>query len=147
MYAILKPAAYLFLSIPDKRYTFDIVRQETSFVTLLRNFQEQAKKPSVYEIFDALYYYRSVKAVDVWEDDYKDKLEKKRFSVARALELAKEYAQKPYFDVHCHVFTSTSFEETLNMLIETHLVKFDIVEIIEPINMSNEFNVVLKRSE
>ena len=141
---IVKPNGYLFLSIPDKRYTFDIVRQETSFVTLLKNFEEKAKKPGLPEIFDALYYYRPVKAVDVWQDNYQDKIEMKRFSVSRALELAREYAQKSYFDIHCHVFTVHSFEECMKMLIETQLVKFTIVEIIEPVYMGNEFNVILK---
>ena len=43
---LLSPNGALFLCVPDRRYTFDVLRPQTTFVDLLRCHRENLEKPS-----------------------------------------------------------------------------------------------------
>lgn len=147
IYEILAPGGIFFLSIPDKRYTFDIVRPTSDFIDLLRNYREQVKKPNFYHILQHFYYHKPIKAADVWKNDYKEKIKQMRFDTKTAVAIAEKHAAEPYADVHCHVFTSDSFREICETLISLEYLSFEIVEITQPVEMSNEFYAIFLKSD
>ena len=146
IYTLLKPGGYLFLSVPDKRYTFDIVRKNTDFIDLLRNYREEVKKPDFYHILQHFYYHKNVGTAEVWNNQHQDKLKVMRFDVKKALEIADAFAAEPYADVHCHVFTSDSFQTTYRILIELELIPLTLETVTQTTKMSNEFYAVFRRA-
>ena len=144
MEKLLLPNGKVFLSVPDKRYTFDIVRRCTVLSDLLFNFEHKKKKPSFYDIFDHLYYHKAIKAKDVWDGNYKSIIEKNRFSsVQQAYTEAEKLSTLEYADVHVHVYTKDSFVELITLLRDLNLINFtlDFVDEVEP--QYNEFHVIL----
>jgi SAM-dependent methyltransferase len=144
LHAVSAPKGCVFLSIPDKRYTFDIMRRNTTFIDLLRNYDERVQKPTVYQILEHFYYHKSVSATEVWEGTHHDKLDVLRFSVGEALEVARKHAAASYADVHCHVFTSESFRGVISPLMELGMVPFEIEMMGSTVPMTNEFHVLLR---
>lgn len=145
IHKILKTDGLLFLSIPDKRYTFDISRKETIASDVLRNYFEELKKPSFYHIFDHFYYHKKVSAKDVWLGNYENKLKINRFSPKDALNLAKKMSKEHYADVHCSVFTNESFIQLYDLLFDLEMVDFALLETGDVEYMSNEFHVMLRK--
>jgi SAM-dependent methyltransferase len=63
----LRPGGILFLVIPDKGYTFDIPRRESTFTEALVAHRSALKHPSFAQVFDYFYYSApGVIAHDVW---------------------------------------------------------------------------------
>ena len=145
IYIILDTHGILFLSVPDKRYTFDIVRRETTFIDLLKNYNENIKKPDFYHILEHFYYHKSITTQDAWTNSYGDKIKKLRFDAQTAVELAEKHVKEPYADVHCHVWTSNSFKESFNILVELKKTLFKLELITQPLKMNNEFYVILRK--
>ena len=139
---ILTKDGRLFLSIPDKRYTFDIARRETNFIDLMRMDRNKVEKPDFYQILDHLYFHKKVNAKEAWAGGIDDKLKTMRFSPQAAVEAATKAANSSYASVHCHVFTRDSFEETYNILVELGLVTLKLDAISSPAKGSNEFYAV-----
>lgn len=143
--SVMAPGGHLFLSIPDKRYTFDIARRNTNFIDLLRNYEEEIKKPHVYQILEHFYFHKTVSAADAWTGKHKEKLSQMRYSTEEALRVARHHAGATYADVHCHVFTSDSFLDVIRPLIDLGKVPFHLVSSGETAKMTNEFHVVFRR--
>ncbi len=145
IYNILSSGGYLFLSVPDKRYTFDIARRNTTIIDLLRNNEEQVVRPSFYNILEHFYYHKSVSSKDAWNNNYKEKINTKRFSLNKAIDVARKHSMENYADVHCHVYTSSSFFELIDELDEINKINLNLIDIDEPSFMTNEFHVVLRK--
>jgi SAM-dependent methyltransferase len=54
--SILKPDGSIFLVVPDKRYTFDVFRQQSSLASIIDTHMENRKTPSLGAIVDFLFY-------------------------------------------------------------------------------------------
>jgi predicted SAM-dependent methyltransferase len=137
----LKPGGVLALSIPDKRYTFDYLRENSSLTDLVGAFLEKPIKPTARMIFDA-----KAHAVTrngkiswyTWDKEVQLNEIKPVETIESAYNFAKESAStSDYVDVHCWVFTNDSFLDLMSELIALDLIPFDILEISEP--DGNEF--------
>lgn len=135
----------IFLSIPDKNYTFDILRKETTFVDLFRCYKEKLEKPTFYQILDAIYYKRSIRCEDVWSGDFEQNLSDKTFTLCDAIKVA-EGRSKLYTSIHCHVFSWDSFSQLWGDLVASGLINLTIIKIGKVLPNSNEFHVLLKKS-
>ncbi len=51
---ILKPGGSLVMSVPDKRFTFDLERKLTKWDLLLKRYQKEVKKPEL-ENYEEIY--------------------------------------------------------------------------------------------
>jgi SAM-dependent methyltransferase len=146
LYAITAPEGHLFLSIPDKRYTFDIARPLTTFVDILRCYDERVTKPTYYHILEHLYFHKAINAKEAWDNDMGDKLAKQRFTPKEAVAHARKHADAPYADVHCHVFTRDSFAEMMSVLLELEYVQYQLQELSDTKYLSNEFHALLAKN-
>ena len=138
---VLKTGGVLALSIPDKRYTFDYLRENSSLTDMLGSFLEKPVKPTGRMIFDA-----KAHAITrngeiswyTWDKEVQLNEIKPVETIESAFNFAKDSASNSeYVDVHCWVFTNESFEKLINELIALNLIPFEILEISEP--DGNEF--------
>lgn len=102
----------LFLTIPDRRYTFDFLRPVSTVSQLVRAWAEDLTQPSPWQYLDALWYHRPIRAEHLWSNDF-ERLERRRYSMATALAKAQE-AKDRYVDTHCHVFSADTFRSLAN---------------------------------
>jgi SAM-dependent methyltransferase len=144
--ALTEPGGALFLSVPDRRYTFDYLRPESTLVDLLRAHDEGLERADYYQVLSSLLYHRRIRAPEAWAGEIDDALAKRRFEVPEAMERARRMSRE-YSGVHCHIFTRDSFERTATELSESGLVGW-VLEAIDSVEKgSNEFHALLRLPE
>jgi hypothetical protein len=109
--SVLKDSGQIRLVIPDKRYTFDFLRQETEFHDLADAYLRKTRIPLPRCIIDHLCHMRD--GVDVavaWRGAIDPASLKPVYTYPMAEAIALEVlAEGSYHDVHCWVFTPISF--------------------------------------
>ncbi len=142
--AVTGPNGHLFMALPDRRYTFDILRRDSTLSDWIRWREDDLEKASADQLFDAIYYHRAITHMDVWRGNMNAKLEIKRFPADEAWRRAQVHAAEPAPDVHCSVFSSVSFRELWCNVEELGIPwRWDQFEDVVP--GSNEFFVLLAR--
>jgi hypothetical protein len=134
----------LFLSVPDRRYTFDYLRPESTLPDLLRAHDLRLEVADYYQVLSSVLYHRPVRAADAWSGRLREKLGQARFSVPEAMRRAREMSSD-YSGVHCHVFTRASFERLFDELAESGLISWRISAVDDVARDSNEFHVLLRK--
>jgi hypothetical protein len=112
IHAVLRPGGVLNLSLPDRRYTSDVSRQESTIAELVEADLLAYEHPSPRQIFAHTYESRSVDAAAVWEGT--DASQAPRVFADSALPLAHTRAaealvSQQHTACHCWVFTPLSF--------------------------------------
>jgi predicted SAM-dependent methyltransferase len=149
MSKVLNEGGLVFLAVPHKEYTFDKIRYLTSLAQVIRNYHEDLNSPSVYQVFDHIYFRRPITVgSQVWNDDFQHLLEKKEFnSAGEAFQVAQSLiTQKGYVDAHCNVFSLTSFTEILTELKSSGYIELEILGFEDVQNPYNEFLIILRNS-
>lgn len=145
--SLLKKDGFLFLSVPHKEYTFDKIRNLTSLAQIIRNYDEDLNAPTIYQVFEHLYFYRPISAADVWKEDFQELINQKRFTTAfEALELARsEVSRKGYVDVHCNIFDFQSFRNICNELYSSKYIDLKLVDSKDIEKPDNEFFTIFQK--
>jgi hypothetical protein len=140
---LVEGKGWAFLAIPDKRYTFDVIRPLTTLADLVECAHRELALPSVGQIFAHLYMHRKVSTQDLWDGKALD-LTRPRMDVAKAVRTALNMVGS-YHSVHCHVFTSESFATLIDELYQANLGDWVLHACQEPPNGANEFLVALRK--
>jgi len=116
--SVLKSGGVLSLAVPDKRYTFDYLRQLSTIEQFMEAYFLKYKKASPRMVFD---YYNNVVTLDgktsISNRDVTPKIITRIYTYRDALKNAKEsVASDKFFDTHNWVFTRESFLEIVNTL-------------------------------
>lgn len=144
---LLHDSGWLFLAVPDKRYTFDILRPETTLSHILNDHFRSVRSPELEHVFEHIFFKRDVSAREMWEGTCHEKLARPRYSIQEAFDLAARMVRDDgYVDVHCHVFTSQSFRDILSGAIDLGLTALRIDSYQEATFPYNEFLITLKSS-
>ncbi len=146
--SILKPNGILALAIPDKRFTFDITRQDSRPADIIGAYVDKHTRASSAGMYDfAIEYRQKINAQEVVDNKYRDFSKKpKRYTPKEAWDMTlKNAAEKEYVDSHCHVFTPYSFFEIVKALIEHDLFDFEVADFHDTANHEIEFVVSLKK--
>jgi SAM-dependent methyltransferase len=133
---------YLFLAIPDKRYTFDYLRRTTDVVDLLEHHALRRTEPDRYAQLRGIYYYRPIREDTVWSGGLEQAIRSRRFSLREAAERVRAQVE-PATDIHSHVFTYQSFVGIWRELEGAGLVPFRLLEAEDVAEGENEFRVLL----
>ena len=141
--AIVPSPGYLFLSVPDRRYTFDYFRSETDAVEMVRAHEEGLAMPSQYQIARALYYTVNVDRKAIWAGNAPPR-PAARMSFSEALTRSKALAQT-YNDVHCWIFTQDGFRRAVDDLSGAGLIDWKLTDFEPVARDQNEFHVMLRR--
>jgi SAM-dependent methyltransferase len=147
IHKILKPGGLLYLVVPDKRFTFDICRPETTFGALLEAFLSNQNKPSVAPVYDHFSYAAKVDAFHIWSglNDY-SKI-KSLTPASLAWEAANSVGEtEEYFDVHVSIFTPFSFFEIIKSAITHGLFSFEVENFEDTAIGQLDFSVALTKS-
>ena len=137
----IKPGGVLALSVPDKRFTFDYKRENSSLADIVGSFLEKPLKPTPRMIFDAKSQAVTRNGEISWYT-WDKKVQQNEIKQVETTESAFDFAREAsltsdYVDVHCWVFTNDSFKELVKELISLNLIPFEILEVSEP--DGNEF--------
>jgi hypothetical protein len=134
--------AGLFLSAPDRRFTFDYFKPVTDAVDWLRAYDERLSKPSYYQILRHLYYHADLRQEAAWAGRVPS-THLHRLAMSAAMDQASTLALD-YTDVHCSIFTFDSFQTLISDLEDTDLIPWRIEYIEDVKEGENEFRVLLK---
>jgi len=143
--AILQPEGQIRLVIPDKRFTFDLMRQESRLSDILAAYVAKARIPQTQAIIDhILNVRRDVHAGELWNG--MKSLGSQAHTLADAISTAQDaIANGTYHDVHCWVFTPTSFARICGQLAESGLLQMACVNFFDTARNELEFQVHLQR--
>ena len=146
LFEIIRPGGFIFLVVPDKRFTFDYQRPVTTFGDLLESFLTQKNAPSIADVFD---HYSSAVMIDggkVWSGLLGSTDLIPLTSNEKALEYAKEvYSDNTYHDVHVSIFTPVSFFSIIERLIHAELLYPEVIKFKDTNINDIEFFVCLKK--
>ena len=130
--AVLHPGGRLNFAVPEKTQTFDFRRTETTPAQLLADYEARLKIPSFAQIFDHIIYAAPLGSNDPPHPSIN------AYTVARH-----NVANRIYTDVHCHVWTVTSWNECWRVIDDLGLLPLKMEAVFEPLPGTNEFIVSL----
>jgi SAM-dependent methyltransferase len=143
---ILRPGGILSLVVPDRRYTFDILRRTSGVAEAVDAYVNRLRKPNPRQIFDHFSNFTKVDAQAVWSGKIDPKALRPQEPPASVLALAKEARQNGrYIDVHCWVFTPESFLELLADIATLGLLDFEVAHFFATAPGTLEFHASLRR--
>lgn len=145
LYSALNASGQVRLAIPDKRFTFDLLRRETELSDVLASYVVSARIPQPHAILD---YYLNATPIDhlaAWRGEIDKNTVQRPNTFAPAMKLAREAAETGvYHDAHCWVFTPRSFATLLEQLGKLGLVSFVCERFFDTEKDSIEFFVSLR---
>jgi hypothetical protein len=149
MQAVLKPRGQLRLVLPDKRVSFDYLREETRVVDLLDAYVNRARKPRTRQLLDcALYVVRGMDSLKAYTGELKPTDIVRAHTCESALAIARDALQNDkYVDVHCWVFTPRSFADLIKNLVDYNLVSLKCTGFADSEFDAFEFCVFLQPSD
>ncbi len=141
---ILAPDGRLILAIPDRRYSFDLLRRETTLTDLIDAHLRGAKRPTPGQVFDVN---ANAVAHDHMAAWFTPPVVPPPHYASRgwALTQARAAQAGTYIDGHCSVFTARSLLELLDGLLELDLVRFRLERFHVAAVGSAEMSLVLRR--
>ena len=141
----LNENGFLYLVIPDKRFTFDAFRSVTSIQEIREAAQDSRRKPGWRSIID---HFVNVRQIDTWQtwDNYESINEAEpHHNLADLKNALDEFEKGKYIDIHATVFTPWSFFEFMRIAQDEFQVNFKIVDFLTTQDHDLEFYVVLQK--
>jgi SAM-dependent methyltransferase len=124
---VLKPGGLVKLAVPDKEHTFDWRRADTTIAQLVSNNIRKLSKPCTRQIVDHLAFASS---------DRNNPPIRLRYAIEAA---QKALLSNEYRDVHCQVFSQSSFRELFLHLRAAKLIELELREFYPTRPGANEF--------
>jgi predicted SAM-dependent methyltransferase len=145
MHDILRIGGSLVLVVPDKRFTFDVYRRTSAIEEIRAAYAERRRRPGLRCIMD---HFANVVQADTWAlwDNYEVVEKLPFYHDPGYLALgADHFAEGRYVDVHCWVFTSWSFLDTVGQIVADTGLGFDLQYFQTTLPRDLEFYVRLVR--
>ncbi len=144
--SVLKSGAIACFAVPDRHYTFDYLRPETTIADLVESHLRKLRKPSTKHIFDHFANFAEVDVMDAWSKDFQaDKLQRKN-TKERIYGVCKDAIENDkYIDSHCSVFSFDSFFKLLSGMSELGLLDFKVKKVFPTKRGMFEFFVQLEK--
>ena len=142
---VLRPGGQLRLIVPDRRFTFDRLRQETRLSDILFARLAGTRTPLAPMILDHYLEVVRVDAPAVWRGDIDDAALPRLHDLRDALATAEDATRNgTYHDVHCWVFTPASFASLMARAVEMALIDLECVEFQDTQPGQLDFYVALR---
>jgi SAM-dependent methyltransferase len=143
--AVLRPDGRLILAIPDRRYSYDVLRRETNLSDLIDAHFQGTRRPTPGQVFDCKANVVEFDHTQAWAASRATQPPSHFATRAYALAKALESRDGAYIDCHCSVFTDRSLLELLDGLLKLHLLPYRLERFhVAPVG-SNEMSLVLLR--
>ena len=146
MRTVLCDRGTLVLVVPDKRFTFDVMRREVAFEEVKSAYEEKRKRPGLRCICDHLSNVVQASTWHLW-NDYRGLDKLPFYDPPNNLKVAfQNYEAGKYIDVHCWVFTPWSFLELLGDIEVSFGLGFELQYFLTTQSHDLEFYVQLRRT-
>jgi SAM-dependent methyltransferase len=115
---VLKPGGVLGLAVPDRRFTFDILRPVSTLGEVVEAHLLGYRRPSIRQVFDSYALTRPNGVGEAWATDQTAVLKPVPSKLLSTFETVKAMvADGRYVDSHCWVFTPASFLDTVEAML------------------------------
>lgn len=139
----LNPGGILFLVVPDKRYTFDFFRPESTLGKILEDHFLGKTRPGPAEVFDTHFYTRSPDLAAMWDDPQGVSFDEQE--IGNVFDLLRQ-ARNEYINVHCNVFSQRSFSVIVKALCREQVIPFSVEEIGTVDDYNIDFHCVMRKT-
>ncbi|WP_298704501.1 bifunctional 2-polyprenyl-6-hydroxyphenol methylase/3-demethylubiquinol 3-O-methyltransferase UbiG [uncultured Variovorax sp.] len=144
LFGWLKPGGVVILALPDKRYTFDCLREHSTIGELLEAHVEKRERPSFASIYDGFSKATRNDVCALWEGADPAKFEY-QFPRDVSFRMARDaHINGTYRDCHCWVFTAHGFRALLDEARDLGVIDFDWVRATDPETYTVEFYVTIR---
>jgi SAM-dependent methyltransferase len=144
--AVLRDGGLLSLAIPDKRFTFDHMREAITPGMLVEAHLLGRRRPSPSAIFDHATLFSPIDSYQAWRQEIPQEIPEAIRHAKDAYTLAEcSMASDIYHDVHVNIVTPTSFLLLLEVIARVELLDFQIIEFRDTCRNAFEFFVILER--
>lgn len=146
---VLADGGHLCLAIPDRRFTFDAARPDSTLGQLVDTALRGATVPTLQQIFDGCAYHATkIDIIALW--DGADPRDFPRTDVEAPMREAynvcvDQQQNGAYVDVHTNTFTPQSFVDILSGLAEIGRLEFGVAEFVPTRRRTDEFFAILER--
>ena len=141
---VLRDGGHVILTVPDRRFSFDILRPGTTTSQVLAAHASSDVVPSPRAAFDHFRGHVVVGADRAW-DGWVPSADTRTYTLGDARGMARRAADGEYVDSHVWTFTPTSFVEQVDELGLLGMIDFTITDIVPTRRNELEFYVVLER--
>lgn len=144
--SILRPGGEIRLIIPDRRFTFDYLRNETMLNDVAYAYMERARVPLPHIVLD---YVSNVVKIDggaAWRGEVCAERLEHHHTLQHALNCAAQARDGVYHDVHCWVFAPRSFAALMIDLARNGLAVFECTQFFDTTPMTIEFFIGMRPS-
>lgn len=146
--SVLKPYGELRMAIPDRRFTFDFLRRESTLADVLDCYVRRARAPTPRAILDHFLNYAEIDAAKAWSGELKQEDIKPTHEASWALEVADQaFRTGVYQDTHCWVFTPRSFIKICRELAKLGLLNLSCSELYPTELNTIEFFVRMRNAQ
>ena len=145
--SILKDTGEVRLMIPDRRFTFDYLREETRFADVVNSFLLRARVPQPHSVLDFLLNAVRLDCTAAWDGEIETSKLVKFQTFENAVKIARDVLDNgTYHDVHCWVFTPKSFGRLMAQMADVGLLDFACDRFHDTEKHTFEFFVSLRPS-
>lgn len=144
----LKDAGVLSMIIPDKRYTFDVLRNTTEIGQIINAYLTDLDKPTAGQVFDHFFYHGKISDVlALWTRELAEVQIERVHTVKQSFDIAHSVLTSgSYFDVHCTIVTPAAMLDIVENLSMLGLTRF-VVENFEETHFGEiDFFLSLRKS-
>ena len=146
--ATLKTGGELRLAVPDKRYTFDVLRSESDFADVLSAHLVRARVPQPRQVIDHMVNYAPVDCAKLWADEVDLNALHRYHPISSGEAVAMDVISNgTYHDVHCWVFTPASFINLMEQLAIAGYLPLKCADMTDTCHNNLEFFATVKRCE
>lgn len=142
---VLRPGGRLLLVVPDKRYTFDVLRQTSCLADAVNAYLQGFRRPMPAQVFDHVANLVEVDLQAAWAGTLVPDRLRHYATPSLALEVSRSALTGDYHDTHCWVFTAATFLGLFEAIAGLDLMPFGLVRFEPPSPGTLEMLVVLER--
>jgi SAM-dependent methyltransferase len=147
IHEVLKDNGSLRLAVPDRRYTFDYLRNESRLSDVLEAYLLKVRRPLPRLVIEHCHMARVVDVAAAWRGKLDASELKPLTNVETGISAAKNSIENGvYHDTHCWIFTPVSFANLFYQLAELDLINFACERFFETPRDVFEFYVHLSPS-
>jgi SAM-dependent methyltransferase len=148
IHTILRKGGSLRLAVPDRRYTFDYIRNESRLHDVLDAYIRRSRAPLPRMIMEHFGNIRIVDCAAAWAGKLDNATLKPYDSWSQGIVYAKDALENGnYHDTHCWIFTPLSFADLCGEMAKLDLLNFECDYCIETPRNELEFYVSMSPSE
>ena len=142
--SVLNVGGVLSLAVPNKHYTFDAYRRETSVHEMIDTWLRSQSIPSPAQIYDMLSNSADVPPGSMpFKEGIPFEALSRNYTDQQALEFAfSSFKTGQYLDIHCSVFTPESLQNCLLKIRDLGILN---IAISEPISRGSEFFIKIQK--